>query len=92
MRAWGTIAVGLFAESAYAGGASGLLFGGGLSQLIVQTTGVLATFLFVFTTALILFKTIDVLMGLRVSEHEETVGLDIGEHGMIAYPDFDVPA
>jgi Amt family ammonium transporter len=90
--AWGTIAVGLFAEKTYTGGASGLLFGGGLSQLIVQATGVVSAFIFVFTASLILFKLIDVAVGLRVSEQEETVGLDIGEHGMFAYPDFEVPA
>ncbi|MFH1403897.1 MAG: ammonium transporter [Candidatus Altiarchaeota archaeon] len=90
--AWGTIAVGLFAEKAYTGGVSGLLFGGGLSQLIIQVTGVVATFLFVFASSFTLFKSIDLFLGLRVSEQEEIVGLDIGEHGMFAYPDFEVPA
>ena len=89
--AWGTLAVGLFAQEAYAG-VDGLLFGGGASQLVIQATGVLATFGFVFTTTFILFKAIDALVGLRVTEHEEVIGLDIGEHGMMAYPDFDVPA
>ena len=84
--------MGLFAEETYTGGASGLLFGGGLSQLVVQATGVAATFVFVFTTTFILFKLIDAVIGLRVSEHEEIVGLDIEEHGMFAYPDFEVPA
>ena len=89
--AWGTLAVGLFAQKAY-GGVDGLLFGGGLSQLAVQAVAVASTFVFVFTACLALFKAIDVLIGLRVSEHEEIVGLDISEHGMSAYPDFEVPA
>lgn len=89
--AWGTLAVGLFAQKSYAG-VDGLFFGGGLTQLVVQATGVVASFMFVFTSCLVLFKVIDGLVGLRVSEHEEVIGLDIGEHGMVAYPDFDVPS
>ncbi|MBU0761912.1 MAG: ammonium transporter, partial [Candidatus Altiarchaeota archaeon] len=70
----------------------GLFFGGGMRQLTIQATGVLAAFAFVFTAAFILFKVIDAVVGLRVSEHEEVIGLDIGEHGMVAYPDFEVPS
>ncbi|MFC2163219.1 ammonium transporter [Candidatus Altiarchaeota archaeon] len=89
--AYGTLAVGLFAEKAY-GGVDGLLFGGGAGQLIAQATGVVSVFAFVFTAAFIMFKVIEAVIGLRVTEHEELIGLDIGEHGMTAYPDFGVPA
>ncbi|MBD3388978.1 MAG: ammonium transporter [Candidatus Altiarchaeales archaeon] len=89
--AFGTLAVGVFAEEAY-GGVNGLLFGGGVTQLISQAVGVVSVFLFVFPVAFLMFKVIDLTLGLRVSEHEEVTGLDIGEHGMFAYPDFDVPA
>jgi hypothetical protein len=42
----------------------------------------------VFLTSLIFWKVIKATMGVRVSEEEEIEGLDIGEHGNIAYPDF----
>ncbi len=90
--AFGTIMVGIFAQSPYSAGASGLLFGGGLAQLAAQATGVAATFAFVFCTSFVAFKLIDMAIGLRVSKEEEVVGLDISEHGMVAYPDFEVPS
>jgi len=89
--AFGTIAAGIFAEETYSGGVNGLLFGGGFAQLQTQLVGVISVFLFVFTSAFIMFKLIDVTIGLRVSPHEEMIGLDIGEHGMMAYPDFEIP-
>ena len=84
--AWGTLAVGLFEVE------SGLFTGGGLKLLTAQSIAVISTFIFVFITAYIVFKSIDLTIGLRVTEHEEIIGLDIGEHGMTAYPDFEVPA
>ncbi|MBD3260327.1 MAG: ammonium transporter [Candidatus Altiarchaeales archaeon] len=89
--AWGTLAVGLFAQKGFAG-VDGLLYGGGASQLISQAVGVASVFVFVFGSTLIMFKAIDKSIGMRVTEHEEIMGLDIGEHGMMAYPDFEVPA
>ncbi|MEN3016570.1 MAG: ammonium transporter [Candidatus Methanosuratincola petrocarbonis] len=90
--AFGTLAVGLFADSSFSGGVSGLLFGGGYSQLVIQLAGVGAIFAFVFVTSYLAFKAIDYAIGLRVSEEEETIGLDVSEHGMSAYPDFEVPS
>ena len=78
--AWGTLAVGLFANENI-GGVSGLFFGGGLTQLGVQFVGVLAVFAWTMTAGFILFSVIKVVMGLRVSREEELRGLDIGEHG-----------
>jgi len=84
--AWGTVAVGLFAID------GGLLYGGGAGLLFAQSVAVAASAIFVFATAFATFKAIDLAIGLRVTEHEEVTGLDINEHGMIAYPDFEVPA
>jgi Amt family ammonium transporter len=93
--AWGTLAVGLFAQSAYGeasgvGAVNGLFFGGGWSQFIVQLIGVVSVFIWVFVAASILFGIIKVTVGLRVSEEEEIKGLDIGEHGMESYAGFQI--
>jgi Amt family ammonium transporter len=53
-----------------------------------QLIGVAAYGVFTVVCALILFLVIKFTMGLRVSQEEEFAGLDIGEHGMMAYPDF----
>ncbi|RME79116.1 MAG: ammonium transporter [Chloroflexi bacterium] len=91
--AWGTLAVGLFAAPAAGaltgmGEVAGLFYGGGFAQLSVQAIGVLAVGLWAFVTAFIVFKTADVVMGIRVSPQEELEGLDLTEHGTISYPEF----
>ena len=53
-----------------------------------QLTGVAAVGAFVFVVSLVVWFAIKATMGLRVSEEEELEGLDIGEHGNRAYPDF----
>jgi Amt family ammonium transporter len=73
---WGTLAVGLF--GAKAGGA----------QLTSQLIGVVAYGVFAFAFAFVLFLVLKMVMGLRVSREEESEGLDIGEHGNVAYPNF----
>lgn len=85
--AWGTIAVGLFASASY-GGVDGLFFGGGAGQLGVQVVGVLAAFAFVFPTSFIVFKAIDMTIGMRASDEDQIRGLDISEHEAAGYPDF----
>jgi Amt family ammonium transporter len=87
---FGTLAVGLFAQEAIAPGTTGdgLLFGGGLGLLGAQALGVLAVGAAVFGVSLALWLAIKATMGVRVSEEEEIEGLDIGEHGNRAYPDF----
>ncbi len=77
--ALGTIAVGLFAVD------GGLFYGGGASLLIVQIVGVLAVAGWTIVASYITFKVIGILSGIRVSEEEEKVGLDISEHGSYAY-------
>ncbi|MGD9971896.1 MAG: ammonium transporter [Desulfatirhabdiaceae bacterium] len=76
---FGTLAAGIF----NAGGFSLKLVG-------VQLLGVASCFIWVFPLAYGLFKLIDVTIGLRVSPEEEMEGLDVAEHGGIAYPDFEI--
>ena len=73
---WGTLAVGIFGAMAGAG------------QLAVQAIGVVAYGAAAFISALIIWVVVKAIFGLRVSAEEEEEGLDIGEHGMVAYPDF----
>ncbi|RAK09346.1 ammonium transporter [Halanaerobium saccharolyticum] len=80
--AFGTIAVGFFATE------GGLLFGGGVSLLITQIIGVVTVFIWAFGLGFALFKVIDAVIGLRVSEEDEIEGLDYSEHGADSYPDF----
>ncbi len=53
-----------------------------------QLIGIVGVGVFVFILSWIFWKIIDGLMGIRVSAEEEIEGLDIGEHGNVAYPDF----
>jgi Amt family ammonium transporter len=87
---FGTLAVGLFAQDKITGAATGngLCYGGGITLLKNQAIGVLAVGAFTFTVSLVVWFVIKKIMGLRVSREEEIQGLDIGEHGMKAYPDF----
>jgi Amt family ammonium transporter len=87
---FGTLAVGLFAQDAIAPGTTGngLFFGGGVSLLWNQFIGVAAVGGAVFTVSLVLWLAIKATLGVRVSAEEEEEGLDIGEHGNRAYPDF----
>lgn len=70
---WGTIAAGIFGEGC---------------SLSVQLVGVLAVFVYVFVTALILFGIVKKTIGLRVPEQTEIEGLDIHEHNSVAYGNF----
>jgi Amt family ammonium transporter len=87
---FGTLAVGLFAQDKITGTATGngLLFGGGLKLLGAQAAGVLAVGAFTFIVAFAVWYVIKMAAGLRVSAEEEITGLDLGEHGVKAYPDF----
>ena len=71
---WGTIAVGIF--------------GGG--SLVWQIIGTVSVSALAFVSSFIIFTVVKAVMGLRVSVEEEFEGLDIGEHGQEAYPDFQV--
>jgi len=83
--AWGALATGIFASAAVnSAGADGMLYGNP-GQIILQFAGVGAVGLFAFGAAWVLGKLVDLTMGLRVSPTEETVGLDISQHGERAY-------
>jgi len=90
--AWGTIAVGLFADGSFgegwngvSGPVRGLMFGDP-GQLAAQFVGVVTNIVFVFGTAYLLFRALDRLVGNRVSAEVETAGLDDVEMGSDAYP------
>ena len=88
---WGTIAVGLFATtSAPSCEINGLFYGGGVHQLVLQLTGVGSVLLWTGVTVFIVFKVIDKIFGLRVTDQEQLDGLDIHEHGMNAYYGFRI--
>ena len=83
---WGTLAVGLFAtQSGSIGTLNGLFYGGGSALLVSQLIGVVAVAAFVLVTSTLAWLSIKSLMGLRVSPAEEIDGLDIHEHGNVAY-------
>jgi len=82
---WGTLAVGIFASVAVnAAGADGLIQGNAM-QLAKQLAGVAAVGAFAFVTTWVIGKVVDIIIGLRVTADEETVGLDISQHGERAY-------
>ena len=104
---WGTIAVGLFATDtapAFARGlgdgvtfganqiaGKGLFYGGGVKQLGLQLLGMGTTALYTAVLITITFLIIKAVMGLRVTEEEEIVGLDAMEHGLpSAYAGFSI--
>lgn len=72
---WGTLAVGIF-SSEY--------------SFLIQLIGVVSYGLFCIASALVIFYAIKITMGLRVSEEEELIGLDLGEHEMEAYAGFQI--
>ncbi len=87
---WGTLAVGLFGKQSLGLTSNGLFYGGGFKLLGVQFIGILSVVMFVVVTMGIVFKLIDMFIGLRVSRYEELRGLDISEHGMESYAGFQV--
>ncbi len=77
---WGVLATGIFASI----GATGLLAGNS-HQLMVQIAAIGAVWLYSFLVTVALARIIDALMGLRVRDEEESVGLDLSQHGEGAY-------
>lgn len=80
---WGAIATGIFAVEAM-GGASGLIQGN-VDQFAAQVIGAVAAVVYAFVVTYALARAVDATMGLRVTEDEEYVGLDISQHGEKAY-------
>ena len=86
---WGTLSTGFFATPELATvGQAGLFYGGGFGQLGVQALGVVTSGAYAFVASLVILYVIKlVLNGLRVSEEEEIMGLDMSEHGSYGYPE-----
>ena len=74
---WGTLAVGIFSVNPD-------------HSFVTQLIGILAYGAFSLPAALVIFYALKATIGLRVSEHEERIGLDVGEHGMEAYGGFQI--
>lgn len=89
---WGTLSNGLFAVPSLSTdigwGQAGLFYGGGFTQLGVQILGVAASAVYAFVISFIILKVMDIVMGgIRVTEEEEIIGLDLSEHGSYGYPE-----
>lgn len=86
---WGTLSTGFFATPELATvGLPGLFYGGGFTQLGVQLMGVAASGAYAFIVSFIILAVAKKIMnGLRVTEEEEIMGLDISEHGSYGYPE-----
>jgi len=83
---WGALSIGLFADFSINGvGADGLFAGGGLDLLGKQIVAVAAAAAFAAVGTFVLLKVVDLLVGLRVPEEEEVLGLDPSQHGELAY-------
>jgi Amt family ammonium transporter len=95
---WGALAVGLFAKPIITpdgdviSEATGLFYGGGLTQLSVQAIGVVTIAAWTFATVGLLFFCIKKINGLRASKEDEIAGLDSTEHGTSGYADFMITA
>ena len=82
---WGAIATGLFATVAINSAGQDGLFYGNPNQVVTQLIAVVATWVYAAVVTAVIVKVIDVTVGFRVKEHEESLGLDASQHGEIAY-------
>ncbi|MDQ2683153.1 MAG: ammonia channel protein, partial [Chloroflexota bacterium] len=83
---WGALSLGLFAEVGVNGiGADGLFFGGGLDLMGKQIVAVAVAAAFAGGGSFVLLKVVDLIVGLRVPEEDEVLGLDPSQHGELAY-------
>jgi Amt family ammonium transporter len=97
---WGTLSLGLFATGQYGVPTptgvdtstlvKGLLYGGGTTQLIAQAIGSASVVLATLAASVVLMYAVKATGTLRVSAEGELEGLDLHEHGMVAYPEFVV--
>ena len=74
---WGTLAVGIFSQNPD-------------HSFVTQLIGVISYGLVAFPAAFLIFTVLKCTTGIRVSEEEESMGLDIGEHGMESYAGFQI--
>lgn len=93
---WGTLAVGLFSvgpntnpwHTELSGPALGALIGGNIQPVLTQLAGIAIVAVFVVLSTLLSWFVLQMLFGLRVSYQAESMGLDLSEHGLEAYPEF----
>ncbi len=78
----GTVLVGIFAVD------SGLIYTGSINQLLIQLLGASVIALWGFGSSFAIFSTIKAVIGVRASIEEETIGLDLSEHRVSSYPNF----
>jgi Amt family ammonium transporter len=82
---WGALATGLFASKMInPAGADGLFFGNP-KQFLIQLAAVAVTMIYSFVATVILFKVVDWIVGMRVTERDEIIGLDLTQHNENAY-------
>ena len=82
----GALAIGFFATvKTNSAGANGLFYGGGTTLLVHQAIAVIAVVAYSFIATFILAKILDLIIGLRVSEEDEYLGLDLSQHSETAY-------
>ena len=82
---WGALATGLWANKAVNSAGNNGLFYGNPAQLLIQLKAVLVTVVYSFVVTFILLKIVDVIFGLRVSEQDERIGLDLTQHREAGY-------
>ncbi|HTL48265.1 MAG TPA: ammonium transporter [Verrucomicrobiae bacterium] len=86
---WGAIATGLWAQKAInPAGADGFFYGNP-ALLFIQIKAVVVTIVYSFVVSFILLKIVDMVLGLRVSERDERIGLDLTQHRESAYTMID---
>ena len=82
---WGAIATGIFAVQGYGIDGKGGLLNGNVAQLLVQFKALFYTIIWSGIASFVLLKFVDMLVGLRPTEHDERVGLDLTDHAETAY-------
>jgi Amt family ammonium transporter len=95
---WGTLSLGLFATGAYglptptgmdaSTVVKGLFYGGGTAQLVAQAIGSASVVFATLAVSVVLMYAVKATGTLRVSKEGEVAGLDLHEHGMVAYPEY----
>ncbi|MFA7254958.1 MAG: ammonium transporter [Candidatus Omnitrophota bacterium] len=86
---WGALATGLWATKEINPAGNNGLFYGNPGLLWIQLKAVVITIVYSFIVSFVLLKIVDVLLGLRVSEDEERIGLDLTQHRESGYTILD---
>ncbi len=82
---WGALATGLFAtKSVNSAGADGLFYGNP-AQFVIQLKAVAITVVYSFIVTFVILKLVDLIVGIRVTDEDEAIGLDLTQHNEEAY-------